>query len=631
MSTFFQVKTFKWISILFICSIAGFYTYENLKKPSIAIQSESFPTHEEQQLLKKYLPSSASLSNLRLEYSLRSMGVISSNKSEIKIWKARIIRYVSPDFEGSDGSELWLADEIDFPRDSTLSVKEQNSILAHAKQGALVHRSSSGQITNIEGSAFWKGLLGKVSISKPSESEKSSLKWQTSEKVSYGLVNVRYEMSRADHILDNEPSYPDKFSYSAEKFAQAYFLLQEIDDYPQPQLRVTQSCDGTVSEDIVLLSLSCEQSLIFLHQKNLTIQNEWETKLISVRNLTAEDYDVIRKFQKMIKQSDSKGRDHAIHNQQLAGQSLDDFIDGLFAESIETRSEKLQAYLNLKAWIYLNPDKLDQIYQLIKARPEDGTLFRNSLRALMGVGSEESQMLMTQLLDDNISSDIERSRSIIGAMALLKKPSPNTEKHLQNLVDTTNSSDIKRSGMLAIAAMGNQLKGQSDPESQQRSQNIEQQLNRKLDEAQTSSEIREVLSYLGNLASANSLQVIEPYTRHQSSEIRKTALFSLRLIQSEKAEDILWLSLEDHSEDVRSQVVRALGYRPRKSEDLERYQSWLKRELSAKVRRAIVRQVISFNDIDKAKVAAILESHLDNEDDSSIRQIIENSRLPLAG
>lgn len=552
----------KYFLILCILSIAsyGFYAFiisssESkqvvLPKASVGVSPVSSSSLEQ------------TLSDRKIMYQLFSGGMV--NDGAPTSVSGQLVEMQSKAF---NSQVFWY---LDTPKVfSNGALKEDfEDIKAVAKAGAVVDLDQKKQLQKVLGADFWRHLLTKIQVQPPEGNYVQQ--WVTSEKSAYGTVDSAYKrLSLNKNDLDSAKT----------SFEKTYVFM------PQPQMEVTLSCQGDWDHgQSVILKLDCQEFLVFSGSKGQTrISNEISLKMQKILPLNASDLDRMTKMTSYASSISDQPRKFEAQKKLLDGKSLDDVLT--LVDQTGGNERDADAYLNLKAWIYVHQDQLDDIYNQLTHLTRNDPKFRLGLRALMGVGSKETQLVLTQLLNDSLVGDKTKAQSVIGAMALVKRPIIESEQRLKDLSKSHEDPMIKKSSTLALGAMGQKL-SQGGSSEQDRYRQILGEFTSQLQNAKSPQQIIDILAALGNIGTEDTLELLLPYIKSENADIASAALFSLRLIPSAASFDLLFAARTRPQSQVRMKAAKALGFHSLGAEELKLIGRWLQEDKDLLVRRQL--------------------------------------------
>jgi hypothetical protein len=365
--------------ILFLlCAVALIVIYLGYHDETTSLSPESY----EQATVasdENYEPGfTGQASNIKIVYDLYSGGRV--NTGPVMSIRGRLIEMR---VSSERNEKFFFIDNmsIDSEQDS-----KDNRILAslekHASSGAIARLDERGVISQIIGADFWQDLLLKTQAY--NSENIVSKQWDYSEKTPYGRVNAKYEVVKSSEYSNKGSAFKKSYSF-----------------HPQPQLEVNLTCGGRwYKKNPHIASLDCKERLVFYDaKKKSSIFNEITMTIQSVSALAASDYTRIDSIKSYASSYKGKPRKYNALKKRLVGKTLDDVF--ALIDQIADDERDAEAYLDLKAWVSLYPDRLESFYARLEGLDKDDPKFRLGVRALMGDGSRKAQQILARILRDS--------------------------------------------------------------------------------------------------------------------------------------------------------------------------------------------------------------------------------------
>ncbi|MFW7381886.1 MAG: hypothetical protein ACOH5I_23975 [Oligoflexus sp.] len=412
-------------------------------------------------------------------------------------------------------------------RDITFQVPEPSSetekIHTQAIQGALTRYSSEGRMLAPDGDEFWQSLLARIQYT-ASDAET----WQVQEWTSMGRFSAAYQ--RLDENWQKT-------------------LTGELQD--KLNLRLEIMCEGRLQE--LMERMACEETIQFLHQPTpLIVKNHTSLQLKNWEILEPGPWQDLA--QRRVRTEPGTDMNEAVHRRQLAQQKLPDILADLNQE------EKLEAYLSLKAWIFLHPENLQEILDALGDQPASSFYYRDVIRALTAVGSRASQSALRQLMAQQRNQG-DQLRYLVTQFAFVEIPDQESEAILRELAASHKDPKVRHSSKLTLGVVGHRLKQSADPDSQQRYELLENEFMAQLHAARSKQEILSRLAPLGNLGSPQILPYIAAGWQQANDEIKAALIWSLRFVESEEAWHYIQLAVQEGASRIREQALQVLNFR----------------------------------------------------------------------
>ncbi|MEI8634644.1 hypothetical protein P4S72_26665 [Vibrio sp. PP-XX7] len=153
--------------------------------------------------------------------------------------------------------------------------------------------------------------------------------------------------------------------------------------------------------------------------------------------------------------------------------------------------ERAQLFHELRAWVALDPSRLEQIKLWLNLYHVDHPSFQMLSTLLVSIGSPQAQQVM---LDIMASGDAEKQKAMMLKMTFLKAPTVETEQAVSALANSLPPEE-RLQAKFVLGGMAHFLMA-SDPV---RSKAIFEQFSDELSSAQNNTEIEDSLSVMGNI------------------------------------------------------------------------------------------------------------------------------------
>jgi hypothetical protein len=260
-------------------------------------------------------------------------------------------------------------------------------------------------------------------------------------------------------------------------------------------------------------------------------------------------------------QPNRKATPLAQHRQDLEGQTLPQLLDVLGQierDPDNTRSQQRSVYHHLKAWIALNPTKVQVLMPLFAKTAVDGPVFGILCTTLSTAGSAEAQAVLVKSLKSTLS-DVERTTTIIGYLGRVEAPTEATRGAVLKIADTTKNSVVREAASLSVGALA--LMSRAAEEGSQ--SELVSWMIRQFKSASEPNQIALMLRVAGNSGADRLLPFVRPHLTSEDTMTRMFAAQALRWFRTDEAEDIhVEILLNDEAEDVRAKVAEAYQFRP---------------------------------------------------------------------
>lgn len=462
---------------------------------------------------------------------------------------------------------LWRFQTLQLQPQGQLADSDREKIIEIARLGTITQWNEDGVMQAVAYDEFWQGLLARIQFSLPKPGANDQ--WQSREWTGMGQFPARYwrqtDSGEWKKVLKGQ--------------IEQHFSLQIHCSAESPTLPF-------------FVSLDCQEQIQFVDQHAMpSIKIHNQTSL----SLKYWDYTTIPEGDDMklqLAQSERKRTmEEQLHRQQLGEQGLDEIISLIKGES--ESSAQLQHYLSLKAWIFLHPEKLQELLKLLRHENFPSPLLRTSVRALTSIGHEAAQAALREMISW-YQDDAQALRYMLSQFALLEYPDMESEALLREIAQQHNNTQVRHSSQLALSVVGYRLQAQEDQH--QRFEAIEKDVFERLEKSSERSELLTSLSYLGNLGSPKALDYIKHNWQRAEAEVKLAMLRSLRLVQDPAV--LYWLeqALLEAEAAIRSQAIQVLSLRKELSrQEIEPILRLMGKELSSQVRADWVQFLVSLS------------------------------------
>jgi hypothetical protein len=200
---------------------------------------------------------------------------------------------------------------------------------------------------------------------------------------------------------------------------------------------------------------------------------------------------------------------------------------------------------------------------------------------LRDAGSPEAQAALVRLIE-LASLTVHDRASAVQSLGMVRQPTSGTVAHLEALVD---SADLGTQARFSLASVVARLRG-IDPALAATTTGF---LLDHLAQARTSSDTLTYVQALGNTGDAGVLDELDRRSHSPSPEIRSAALWSLRSIESPRAEDLLVGLAATGDEPDRMAIMRTLAFRPLTPRSESILADHLRDDPSPRVREQVLR------------------------------------------
>nr|PZN20227.1 MAG: hypothetical protein DIU78_19645 [Pseudomonadota bacterium] len=274
-------------------------------------------------------------------------------------------------------------------------------------------------------------------------------------------------------------------------------------------------------------------------------------------------------------------------------------------------ARRARLFAMLSARLRFDEKNVREAERLIRA----GAASKATLIDALGAASTAaSQSVLHAILREPDFGEEDRRRALI-ALSFVERPSEATLSVLKELTDTPK---YRTQALYGLGAAAYRL-GASDPEG---ARAVTAGLVRSLDEASDPNEQVKLLKAVGNAGSADAFTAIEAKLHSPNPAVRATAIWALRRVPGDRAEQAIARALiHDPAAMVRQRAVDTLGYRTVSPVLVYAVRDALSKEADVPVRRELVRAAMRW-----ATAAPVLREPLmklaQSDPDPKIRELL---------
>ncbi|KDM92379.1 HEAT repeat domain-containing protein [Photobacterium galatheae] len=248
--------------------------------------------------------------------------------------------------------------------------------------------------------------------------------------------------------------------------------------------------------------------------------------------------------------------------------------------SLDNRG-KANLFYQLRAWLALDPSRLEQVKLWLSLYQADHPAFQMLSTLLVSIGSPEAQNI---LLDVMASSSPEKQKAIMLKMIFLDYPTLESETAVRDLANSLPSEEERLQAQLVLGGMARFL--QDDDRA--RSLAIFDEVKGRLTTSSDAQHIEDALSVIGNMGLAEQTEVVTGYLTHENKQVRYSALDALRFVNTPAAQGVLLKHLSDDDGRMREISSTSLSFTTPGPEFVDVYRDRLKVENN----EYVIRQVI---------------------------------------
>lgn len=636
----------KTLLILAPCSLvllAGLYwTSDSARKShspaASSLQSSEVLSSVQGQIINKKAIGSKS----RTQLDLKSRGSFRFGADQ-KSQKALIDQKIESAFQGELEEIVFADDGVQsksylIPGQATLQLilngQEQKDmaqkILADLSGGFVLHRDRSGLVLDVimpEGAAdfsadFAYSIAKSIQYAFPEGELKRE--WSSQEEDGNGHYQARYTVEgqdsdllkvRRDRVLYHKLSASIEGSLGGNTLSsKTHGELRLEYDMDQQIIRSVSGMESLATLDDNHQPLGLSETTIAWDLKELsTLDADHLSAILDMTKAKFAD----RASYASLRDEASERQTRSMYENRLGKDNLETILNtlqGIDAMTDEDASTKLQTewFLKARALVYLHPEELPRILDLLRSAKVEGAWFQIMTSALLNISSPEAQKVLSDLALDR-RGEPKAMESLIPDLGFVQSPGPVVEETLRTLQQDESTRNMAD---LALATMGSQLAKDSSAEAQDRMSMLIKDVHAGMET--TDKEIlKHKLDMLGNLSSEESLPLLKSSLKNEDPELRALSAFALRDLKSAEAEQALRSVLLDEK-DVEVRVNAATALQNYKAHaDLLKFQTdAIEREPNERVRIQLLIAIAKAKYLDQAAVKQALEarSRLDSHE-----------------
>ncbi len=391
---------------------------------------------------------------------------------------------------------------------------------------------------------FWLRLAERLRVDIPETLGQGH--WEQQETMAGGSLTSRYELDLTQLSGDQQnqkihmhKTFEGTLKAQSRISGESLVLFRPHFEGPEKielQSRDSQVLQGQTWASESQLKLQWQKQNFLNENRLVSLEAEWNKVQPSVKGSSGEI---------------------SIQKVALGSMSLDD-LWLMVGQADPQRSQDL--YLKLKAWIYLHPEDLTLLMDRLRPLNDEDPALKLSIRALAGVGHEQAQAMLVDLLDQR-KAHIPLARKIVTTLGLLPEPSERSQSSLEALSQDKEDSALRRSSRLALGIMGQRLSQQDNPEAVARADAIETQALETLRKAQGLAAVTEALAVVGNCGLSR-IADLQSWLKDPDPAVRGPAFFALRLARPIETSQFLVDHYKTESAaEVKRQMLQALMLR----------------------------------------------------------------------
>ncbi len=300
----------------------------------------------------------------------------------------------------------------------------------------------------------------------------------------------------------------------------------------------------------------------------------------------------------------------SLDHSKLADKGFADVLRELANADPKDQRTQARLFSSLKTHLRFEPDSVAMAEKLIRQRSPQKSLL---LDALGSAGSEVAQEVLRQVVkEDGFSADDKR-RSMI-ALSFVETPAKDTVDFLRQ---QRTDADYGLQALYGLGTAANNLQA-SDPEA---ARALALELAAGLADTSDANKTVDQLTAVGNAANPATLDQLEALLKAPDPAVRAAAVWALRRIAGERADQGVALGLRDPEVKVRRGALEALSYRAPVPVLVYVVQESLTSEPDIIARREFVRAALRFSTV-VPRLHAQLVAMAASDPDSKIRDML---------
>lgn len=447
--------------------------------------------------------------------------------------------------------------------------------------------------------------------------------WTSMEEDQNGEYQARYHLLQSDdnHLeISREKILYSKLHTSIEGNMTGNSLSSETRGELRIRYNLKDQSVMAVEGEEALLTLDENQQRLGENQQTIswTILDRSEldpARFAAIMALTQEKFVTNVTYNQM-KDEAAERQVRNMYEARLGNDNLETILRAF--QNIETmtdaeraKKEETEWFLKARALVYLHPEELPRIQDLLGSADVTSSFFQTMTAALVNISSPEAQKVLAHLALAK-RDDAKALQSLVPDLGFVQNPEVVVEEALRTL--QKDEDEWTRSmADLALSTLGSQLDKSSNPEKNERLRTIVNEVHAGFEAAEGES-LKHKLDMLGNLATPDSLPLIKESLKHADSEIRALSATALRDLKSLDAENLLKdLLTHDKDAEVRVSAAMALqNFKP--NSDLLNFESAaLEKEENVRVRIQLLIALAKARYVDGHRVKSILEHRSKND------------------
>jgi hypothetical protein len=550
----------------------------------------------------------------RLEYlsaSGSNFAGLTQEAEEVKDMQA-IYTNVEADMHATvveaDAEGAWIACGFKSPGvqvvvNGELAVSQAEAIQADLSRGLLAFVDRQGRIRSVHFDSrinslahnFARALLATTQVVLPENASRTT--WDTQEQDPNGAYGVRYQREDRSAAEPNIAVFSKvRTHYEPVRRAHSIRIL-EVQSTATPSGQLTVRFDEAKGH--VLLVEGREGTTIAVNNKTVArVETTLKMSFLRAETLTATEHKSLLAACADLKNEPSlalstpastTAQEASIYRNELGDATLESLLGELasFDSRADANESDTQLYFKIKALIYLHPEACPDLAKVLCASKTDSRATRLLIDAMSSIGNAQAQSALQSAIRVR-AGDASALAILVPALAMVETPAPSAELTLLEVAGSSKHASIRAAAELGLGTMAHQLAGVAPA----RSRRIAQAMADKLRTASSNEERRHLLFVLGNAGTHETLDVIMPFLKDSTPEVRAAAVAALRWIKAANIDELLCNALANDAEAaVRVEAVTALGFRTMTSATFVVHRDAFAKDASSSVRVALLQNL----------------------------------------
>lgn len=274
-----------------------------------------------------------------------------------------------------------------------------------------------------------------------------------------------------------------------------------------------------------------------------------------------------------------------VQKKRLGQRTLDDIRH--LIDTVDYNSQAVaDAYMAVRAFVFLHPEDIDSLLTYINDRPYSDPRCRMLAAVLTDVGSPAAQKALMQSIQA-AENNRERKEKLVAHLGMVETLEPEAAQRIYEMAATDADDRVQGAAELAVGVMGHHSGMQDDSGGMRKALAFAED---RLNSAKNPKEVEQALRIFGNLGAAEQVAIVKPYLQAEKESTRREAIRSLRTINNPESHELLLDILRRQREDrMRETALESLSSEAQNSELFQ----YLKAQIFVETNDRIIRQIIT--------------------------------------